>query len=48
MKIQNERDSKEDLDISRRMLLTWILKKQCGIVWAAVTWPRIGPRGKLL
>jgi hypothetical protein len=40
--IQEERDHCEDCDVSRQMLLKWILQGECVVVWAELIWFKIG------
>jgi hypothetical protein len=35
-----ERDSLEDLDVDRKIILEWILEIEGGKVWTGFIWPR--------
>jgi hypothetical protein len=36
------------LDLSRRIIINWILEKQDGVVWTGLNWLRLGTSGGLL
>jgi hypothetical protein len=38
----------EDLEVSERIILKWMLEKQDGVVWTGSIWLRIGISGGLL
>jgi hypothetical protein len=42
------RDHLEQFGVDKRMILKWILKKQCVKVWTGITRIRIGYSGGLL
>jgi hypothetical protein len=39
------RDYSEDLDVDRKIILEWILRKRDGKVWTGCIWLRIGTSG---
>jgi hypothetical protein len=43
-----ERDYSEDLDACGKIILDWILGKQCGKVWTGFIWLRTGTSRGLL
>jgi hypothetical protein len=45
---QKERDHYEELDIGGTIILTRILEKYDGVVWAEFIWLRIGTSGEFL
>jgi hypothetical protein len=38
-------EGKEDLNVSGRIILRWILEMQDGVVWTGLIWLRIGTSG---
>jgi hypothetical protein len=42
------KDHWENRDISGKIILKWIIKKQDGVVWTGLIWLRIGTSGRLL
>jgi hypothetical protein len=42
------RDYLEDLDVEKRIILEWILRKYGGMVWTSCIWFKIGTISRLL
>jgi hypothetical protein len=45
---QKERDRREDLYVSGRIILKYILQKRDGVVWTGLIWMRMRTSGGLL
>jgi hypothetical protein len=46
--MKTRRDHYEDLDANARILLKWILEKQCGKMWRGFIWLKRGTSGAVL
>jgi hypothetical protein len=42
------RDYSEDPGVDIKIILDWIMEKECGNVWTGFSWLRIGTSGGLL